>query len=156
MNLFKDFEDFINLLQKHKVEYLIVGGYAVGIHSQPRATQDIDIWIKPTNENAEKLLSVFNEFGTPDLDLSINDIIKPDIVVHFGNPPLRIDILASIDGIEFDDAFKNKFIHDLGTIKNVYFISFKDLLKNKRASNRKKDNFDIQWLKDYGKDSKEI
>jgi hypothetical protein len=89
MNLFKDFEDFINLLQKHKVEYLIVGGYAVGIHSQPRATQDIDIWIKPTNENAEKLLSVFNEFGTPDLDLSINDIIKPDIVVHFGNPPLR-------------------------------------------------------------------
>lgn len=153
MNLFKDFEDFIIMLQKNKIEYLIVGGYAVGIHSQARATQDIDFWIKPTNENAEKLISALDEFGVPDLKLSISDLISPDIIIHFGKPPLRIDILSSIDGVEFDDAFKNKFVHDLGTIKEVNFISYKDLLKNKKASKRKKDNFDIQWLKDYGKSS---
>jgi len=151
MNLFKDFEDFITLLQKYNVEYLIVGGYAVGIHSQARMTQDIDFLIKPTNGNAENLIKAISEFGTPDMNLSINDIINPEIIVQFGNPPIRIDILSSIDGVEFDEAFKNRFVHNLGSLKNVNFISYEDLLKNKKASNRQKDNFDLQWLKDYGK-----
>jgi len=151
MNLFKDFADFITLLQKYNVEYLIVGGYAVGIHSQARMTQDIDFLIKPTNGNAENLIKAISEFGTPDMNLSINDIINPEIIVQFGNPPIRIDILSSIDGVEFDEAFKNRFVHNLGSLKNVNFISYEDLLKNKKASNRQKDNFDLQWLKDYGK-----
>jgi len=151
MNLFKDFADFITLLQKHNVEYLIVGGYAVGIHSQARMTQDIDFLIKPTNGNAENLIKAISEFGTPDMNLSINDIINPEIIVQFGNPPIRIDILSSIDGVEFDEAFKNRFVHNLGSLKNVNFISYEDLLRNKKASNRQKDNFDLQWLKDYGK-----
>jgi hypothetical protein len=95
-------------------------------------------------------------FGTPDLNLSINDLINPDMIIQFGKPPLRIDILASIDGVEFDKAFKHKFVHDFGSLKDVNFISFNDLIKNKKASNRQKDNFDLQWLKDYGKSSKKI
>ena len=134
----------------------MVGGYALGIHSQARTTQDIDFWIKPTKENAENLIRVLDEFGTPDLNLSVEDIVNPNIVVQFGRPPLRIDILASIDGVEFDAAFKNRFVHELGSVKGVNFISFNDLLKNKKASNRQKDNFDLQWLKDYGKGSKKI
>ena len=156
MRLFQDFADFIILLQKHKVDYLIVGGYAVGIHSQARMTQDIDFWIKSTNENAEKLIKAMNEFGTPDLNLSVSDILSPDIVVHFGNPPVRIDILTTIDGVEFEEAFKNKFVYNLGALKNVNFISLDDLLKNKKASKRQKDNSDLQWLKDYGKNDKNI
>lgn len=153
MELFKDFAEFIILLQKHKVDYLIVGGYAVGIHSQARMTQDMDFWIKPTNENAEKLIRALDEFGTPDINVTISDLINPDVVIHFGIPPLRVDILSSIDGVDFEEAFKQKFVHDLGNVKSVNFISYNDLIKNKKASKRKKDNYDLQWLKDYGKGS---
>ena len=153
MNLFKDFADFITLLKKYNIDYLVVGGYAVGIHSQARATQDIDFWIRPSKENAENLIKLLNEFGAPDINLSVDDIINPDVVVQFGKPPLRIDILAAIDGVDFDTAFKNRFVHDLGPVKEVNFISYDDLLKNKKTSARQKDNFDLQWLKDYGKNS---
>lgn len=156
MNLFKDFADLIILFQKYKVEYIIVGGYAVGVHSQARMTQDIDFWIKPTVENAKKLISALDEFGTPDLKLSTADIINPETVIHFGKSPLRIDILSSIDGVKFDEAYKNRFIHDLGNVRGVNFISLNDLIENKKASNRQKDNFDLQWLKDYGKSNKDI
>lgn len=156
MKLFRDFADFITLLQKYEVDYLIVGGYAVGIHSQARMTQDIDFWVRQTSENAEKLIKTLDEFGTPDLNLSVKDILKSDMIIHFGNPPFRIDILTSIDGVEFEEAFKNRFVYDLGAINKVNFISLEDLIKNKRASKRQKDNSDLQWLKDYGKKNKNI
>jgi hypothetical protein len=76
-----------------------------------------------------------------------------DQIVMFGNPPFRIDILTSISGVEFNEAFQNKFIYDLGQIKNVNFISMDDLLKNKRASNRQKDKEDLRWIKTYGKNN---
>jgi hypothetical protein len=153
MNLFRDFEEFILLLQKNGIQYLIVGGYAIGIHSQPKVTQDIDIWIKATADNAERILKVLEEFGAHDLNVTIKDIMNPDIVIQFGKPPFRIDIFSSIDGVDFDEAFREKFIHDFGNLKDVNFISLSHLIKNKKSSGREKDKFDIQWLKDYGKNS---
>jgi len=90
------------------------------------------------------------------LNISVKDILRSDMVIHFGNSPFRIDILTSIDGVEFEEAFRNKFVYDLGAIKKVNFISLEDLIKNKKASQRQKDNSDLQWLKDYGKDNKKI
>ncbi len=156
MRLFQDFADFIALLQKYKVDYLIVGGYAVGIHSQAKMTQDIDFWIGPTVENAENLIKVFEEFGIPDINISVNDLIKPGSVIQFGNPPLRVDILTSIDGVEFEEAFRKKFTTNIENIKNINFISLNDLIKNKETSKRQKDSYDLQWLKDYGKGNKKI
>jgi hypothetical protein len=153
MNTFKDFTDFIILLQKYNVEYLIVEGYAVGIYSRPRATQDIDFWIKPSIDNAENLIRALNEFGFSDVNLSLNDLMDKDQMIMFGNPPFRIDILTSISGIEFNEAYQAKFVYDLGQIKNVNFISLDDLLKNKNASNRQKDKEDLRWIKTYGKNN---
>ena len=156
MRLFQDFADFIILLQKHKVDYLVVGGYAVGIHSQAKMTQDIDFWIRPTVGNAENLIKVFEEFGIPDINISVNDLTKSGSVIQFGNPPLRVDILTSIDGVEFEEAFRKKFTTNIENIKNINFISLNDLIRNKETSKRQKDSYDLQWLKDYGKDNKKI
>ncbi len=156
MNLFKDFIDFITLLQKYNVDYLIVGGYAVAIHSRPRTTQDIDFWIRPSIKNAGSLIKALNEFGFSEINLSVEEMIDKEQLMMLGRPPLRIDILTSISGIEFDEAFKNKFVHDLGKIKNVNFISMEDLLKNKTTSSRQKDKEDLRWLNTYGKDNSEI
>lgn len=156
MNIFNDFIDFITLLQKHKVDYLIVGGYAVSVHSRPRATQDIDFWIRPSKDNAEKLIKTLNEFGFTDINLSLEELIDKDQLIMFGKPPLRIDILTSISGVDFDEAFKDRFVHDFGHIKGVNFISLSNLLKNKTASNRQKDKEDLRWIKAYGKGNQEI
>lgn len=153
MDVFKDFIDFIILLQKYKVDYLIVGGYAVGLHSRPRATQDIDIWIRPSKRNAENVIKALKEFGFSDLDLDVEEFIVEDQLFILGNPPFRIDLLTSISGVQFDKAFKNKYVHDFGSIKNAYFISLYDLIKNKKASNRKKDKDDLSWIKTYGKNN---
>jgi Nucleotidyltransferase of unknown function (DUF6036) len=151
MNVFKDFIDFIALLQKHKVDYLIVGGYAVSVHSRPRATQDIDFWVRPSKDNAEKMIKALNEFGFADINLSLDELIDKEQLIMFGKPPLRIDILTSISGVDFDEAFRDRFVHDFGNTKDVNFISLNDLLKNKAASNRQKDKEDLRWIKDYGK-----
>jgi len=86
MNLFNDFIDFITLLQKYHVDYLIVGGYAVSIHSRPRATQDIDFWIRPSEVNAKNLIKALNEFGFNEINLSVEEMIDKDQLIMFGKP----------------------------------------------------------------------
>jgi hypothetical protein len=153
MKLYSDFIEFIKLLQKHEVEYLIVGGYALSIHSQPRTTKDLDIWINPTKENAEKMLNVLTDFGFESLEFTEEDFLNEDRINQLGNPPVRIDILNNIDGLNFDDAYKNKYVNSLGKAENIFFISVKDLIKNKSVSGRIKDKADIDWIKRYGKKS---
>ena len=156
MDVFKDFIDFIELLQKYEVDYLIVGGYAVGLHSRPRATQDIDFWIRPSKENAKNVIKVLIEFGFADVKLTIEELIDKDQLFILGRPPFRIDLLTSISGVQFDEAFNNKFIHDFGSVKNVNFISYNDLINNKKASDRQKDKNDLDWIKTYGKNNQNI
>ena len=145
INFPKDFKEFVELLEKNKVEYLIVGGYAVGFHGHPRFTGDLDIWLKISEINSSNILHTVNEFGFASLGLTKQDFLTPENVVQLGYPPLRIDLLTDIDGVTFEDCFPNRqeVIQD-GFKYN--FISYDDLLKNKKASNRHKDKDDVDYF----------
>lgn len=140
-----DFREFVQLLNKNDVQYLIVGGYAVGIHGHPRYTGDLDIWLFPENHNAKKILIAIKEFGFGSLKITENDLCKENIVIQLGYPPLRIDLLTSIDGVKFDEAYMNKKIVEIEDVK-VNFIGYADLIKNKKASGRHQDLGDVENL----------
>jgi len=148
----KDFKEFIELLNKNNVNYLLVGGYAVGYHSRPRYTEDIDILIEPSLENAKKIIHVLNKFGFTGISVSIEELIQPEKIIQLGLPPQRIDILTSIDGVNFNDAWERRIVDSFGDIP-VFIISLKDLIKNKSSSGRIKDLQDIEWIKMYGKEA---
>ncbi len=104
MELDKDFKEFIELLNHHEVQYLVVGGYSVAHHGFPRYTGDIDIWINPTPENGKRVMKVMNDFGA--MGLTENDFLQPDKVIQLGVEPIRTDVMTAIDGIpDFDVAF---------------------------------------------------
>jgi predicted nucleotidyltransferase len=140
-----DFREFVELLIKHKAEYLIVGGYAVGFYGYPRYTGDLDIWLNPTDENAKRILRSVNEFGFSSFNLSESDFTKPGNVIQLGHPPLRIDLLSTIDGVTFEECYKNKKVVDIDGL-NVNFIGYNDLIKNKRSSGRNRDLDDLEHL----------
>lgn len=142
----QDFSEFVELLNNHNAEYLIVGGYAVGLHGHPRYTGDLDIWLNPTEENAIKILKCVNEFGFSSFNLKVDDFTKEGNVIQLGYPPLRIDLLTEIDGVSFSDCFENRKVVDIDDLK-VNFIGYQDLLKNKKETGRPKDLDDIDNLK---------
>ncbi|TCZ68863.1 nucleotidyltransferase [Flaviaesturariibacter aridisoli] len=140
-----DFREFVALLIAHKAEYLIVGGYAVGIHGHPRYTGDLDIWLNATPENAERIIACLNEFGFGSFGLKEADFTKSGNVIQLGYPPLRIDLLTSIDGVSFPEAYQNRKMVAIDGLQ-VAFISYQDLLRNKAASGRPRDMDDIDQL----------
>ena len=142
----QDFREFIELLIKNKAEYLVVGGYAVGIHGHPRYTGDLDIWLNATPHNAERILSSVNEFGFSSFKLTLEDFTKPGNVIQLGYPPLRIDLLTEIDGVSFEECFRNRKEVSIDNLI-VHFIGYEDLLKNKKESGRPRDIDDIDHLK---------
>ncbi len=125
---------------------MIVGAHALAFHGRPRHTGDLDIWIKPSRQNAIKLVNVLNEFGFGSLGLTEKDFLKENYVTQLGSPPLRIDILNTISGVEFDDAYTNKVTGDVDGL-DVKFINIADFIRNKEASGRQKDLSDIASLK---------
>ena len=145
MILNPDFKEFVKLLIENKVEYLIVGGYAVGIHGYPRYTGDLDIWINNTNENARRILKCVNEFGFSSYNLSVSDFTKQGNIIQLGYPPVRIDIINQVDGVNFGECFKNKKEIMTENI-TLYFIGYDDLLKNKKKTSRSRDIDDIENL----------
>ena len=140
--LSQDFKEFVELLNNHKVEYLIVGGYAVGVHGHPRYTGDLDVWINATAENAKKMIEVLNDFGFSSFGLTEVDFIKLGNVIQMGYPPFRIDILTKIDGVEFMDCYANRMIIQHNQV-SMNFIGINELKENKRASGRPKDLDDL-------------
>ncbi len=142
----QDFREFIELLIKNKVEYLIVGGYAVGLYGHPRYTGDLDIWLNPTPQNAALIVKSVNEFGFASFQLTWEDFIKPGNVIQLGYPPLRIDLLTEIDGVSFVECFENRKEVKIENLK-VNFISYNDLLRNKKETGRPRDIDDIDNLK---------
>lgn len=142
----QDFIDFIELLNQHSVDYMVVGAHALAYHGRPRHTGDLDIWIKPSKQNAAKLISVLSDFGFNSLGLKEADFLKENYVTQLGYPPLRIDILNTISGVEFDDAYPNKVSGEVDGL-NVNFINIADFIANKEASGRQKDLSDIASLK---------
>jgi hypothetical protein len=142
-----DFREFVELLIKHKVEYLIAGGYAVGIYGHPRYTGDLDIWLNRTEENAIKIIATVKEFGFQSFNLSPQDFLKKENVIQLGYPPLRIDLLTDLDGVSFSECFANKIEVELEGLK-VNFIGYADLIKNKTSTGRPIDLDDIENMKE--------
>ena len=145
MILNQDFREFIQLLNEHKLEYLIVGGYALAFHGYPRFTQDIDFWIWTNKENATKIISVLKDFGFISLNLREEDFLDGENVIQLGYPPNRIDILSQIDGVEFKEAFINKEVFKDEEIE-INFIGIDHLIQNKKASGRLQDLADLEIL----------
>lgn len=143
--LSRDFKGFVALLNAHGVEYLVVDGYAMALHGRPRHTDDLDIWIRRSPENAHRLMTALNEFGFGQVGLSQRDFEVPENVVQLGYPPFRIDLLTDIDGVDFDAAWPNRetTIHDGLTL---HFVGLADLKANKRASGRPRDIGDLEQL----------
>jgi hypothetical protein len=145
MEVQKDFRDLLVLFNVHKVEYLIVGGYALAFHGAPRFTGDIDIFVEPSAYNAGRILKALTEFGFGGLNLSVEDFSLPDKVVQLGVPPVRVDLVTAITGVSWKEAFDGRMPGTYGDIP-VYFIGRNEFVANKRAVGRKKDLADIEAL----------
>ena len=141
----KDFKEFLQLLNSKEVEYLVIGGYAVGYHGYPRSTGDMDVWISINEKNALKMVNALKEFGFEIPGLKKDIFLNEEKIIRMGVPPMRLEIITTIDGVGFEKCFKNRVIADFGSFK-VNFISKDDLLINKRASGRPKDLVDYSKL----------
>jgi len=145
MQLDPDFRDFVELFTANDVHFLIVGGYAVAAHGLPRYTGDLDASIWISAENASRIVRSLEAFGFTNLGLSEEDFNQPDRVVQLGYAPYRIDILTSIEGVEFNDAWERRVVLDLDGIE-VPFIGHADLLTNTRVAGRPQDIADVERL----------
>jgi hypothetical protein len=145
MALNQDFKEFLSLLNKHEVKYLVVGGYSVAVHGHPRYTKDMDIWILTGNENASQLIDVLEEFGFSSLELTVDDFREPGSVIQLGNAPARIDLLTSLTGVEFEACWERRISVTDGDL-SYFVISLPDLKANKRALGRYQDLADLEEL----------
>lgn len=143
----EDYRDMILALCDTGAEFLVVGAFAVSFHGHPRATGDIDLWIRPTRENAQRVLAALESFGAPvrALAISLDDLCKPDMVCQLGQPPRRIDLLTSVSGVGFDDAWTHRVALEWRG-REVAFLGRDQLIANKRASGRPKDLEDLRRL----------
>ena len=145
MEIDRDFKEFLLLLSQNKVEYMVVGGYAVAFHGYPRYTGDMDIWINSTKENAEQLVKAIDEFGFDAGPLKILDFEQEVIAFHLGTPPIRIDIINRIAGVKFTECYSRKIELEIEGMP-IKYIAYQDLIVNKQASGRYKDLNDIENL----------
>jgi hypothetical protein len=140
-----DFRDMLSALNEAGVEFLIVGAYALAAHGLPRATGDIDIWVRPSESNARHVWEALRAFRAPTSRISCSDFTQPDVVFQIGVAPRRIDILTSISGIEFEEAWSERHTAVVDGLP-LHFLSRKHLIVNKRASGRPRDLADLAWL----------
>lgn len=140
-----DFREFLKLLSVHNVRYLLIGGYAVNYHGYVRATADMDIWVEPNEQNAERMVTVLKEFGFDVDELHLDLFLNPDRVVRMGEPPIRIEIMSSISGVTFNECFNDRIEASWDDL-TIQIISLDKLKKNKRASGRRKDYVDLDHL----------
>ena len=140
-----DFRDILSAFCEEKVEFILVGAYAVAAHGLPRATGDIDLWIKSSSENADRVWAALKRFGAPLSDLSKQDFITPGNVVQLGVAPGRIDILTQITGVDYQDADREKLLIEIEGI-SVPVIGLSHLIRNKTAVGRPQDNADVARL----------
>jgi hypothetical protein len=144
-----DFKELLQSFAKHDVRYLIVGGYAVILHTQPRYTKDLDIWIEPTTENAVKTAQALREFGVPLIEITEADFANEATQFMIGRPPNAIDFLTSVPGVKFADCWAKKIsITDLGFA--VHYLSREDLIAAKEFAGRQQDKADVEELRRCG------
>jgi len=140
-----DFRDLLKEFNDEGVDYLVVGAYAVIIHAQPRYTKDLDIWVRPTAANAERVFRALQMFGAPLHGITPADFTDPDVVYYMGVPPNRIDILSSIAGLDFDSAWANRVERTYGDVP-IHVLGKADLIRAKRTSGRPQDLLDVDTL----------
>jgi hypothetical protein len=140
-----DFKDILSEFGAAAVEFLLVGAYAMAVHGRPRSTGDIDLWVRPTPENAQRVLRALARFGAPVRDLTIDDLTSKDFVYQIGLPPRRIDVLTSIDGVDFTEAWATRVRSVIAGL-SISVIGREQLRVNKRASGRPKDLIDLAML----------
>ncbi len=143
--LSKDLQEFIHLLNQEKVEYVIVGAWALAFHGRPRYTGDIDVFIRPETSNADRMMRVIEAFGFGNTGLVREDFLRPDFVVQLGVEPNRIDLLTGISGVSFEEAWRQPSQGILNE-EHVPFLSRDLLIRNKQASGREKDLADVSLL----------
>ena len=141
-----DFKELLNTLEKHRVRYLVVGGYAVMKYTEPRFTKDLDLWISTDEENAKAVFSALKEFGAPLKGLTPHDFTERGYFYQMGNPPFRLDIMMSIPGVEFETAWEHREEVLLEGL-TIPFISRADLIRAKEASGRAQDLLDAENLR---------
>ena len=145
MNLNDNFVEFIELLNKHEVRYVLVGGWAVIFAGYSRTTGDMDVLVERTEENANKIISVLRDFWGSTIGFEKEDFLKEDNVIMMGRPPFRIDILTSISGLDFGEVYKTSKIYDDEGLK-IRCIHINELISNKKATGRLKDLADAEML----------
>ncbi len=145
MNTEKDYEEFLELLNKHNVRYCVIGAFALAFHSRPRYTKDMDILIDPTTDNAKRLLIALDEFGLGSLNLTVKDFSTLGNIIQLGYEPIRIDIITSIKGLEFSDIWKSRIQGPYGS-QPINFIDRQNLIRSKKLANRAQDKADLQLL----------
>jgi hypothetical protein len=141
----QDFKELLALLEKHQVEYMIVGGYAVAFHGYPRFTKDIDVYFDKSDENICKIIRVLVEFGFSEGELPADLFKKAGSIVTLGVAPVRVDFLNEIDGVGFIEARQNRVRGKYGNV-DVYFIGKEDLIKNKQSTSRTRDKLDAEEI----------
>ncbi len=140
-----DFKEFLQWLTASRVDYLLVGGYAVGLHGYPRATIDLDVWVRATPENATRIIEALRGFGFDSMAIAPDLFVNPRSIVRFGVPPFRIEIMTSIDGVDYDGCRARAVEFDVEGLA-VPTIALSDLRVNKRAAGRHKDLADLENL----------
>ncbi len=141
-----DFKEILNLLNKYKVRYMVVGGYAVMKYTEPRFTKDLDLWIAIDPQNAEAVFSTLKEFGAPLVNITAKDFTQEGYFYQMGEAPFRLDIMMSIPGIEFESAWGRRVEVNIDAL-SIQFISREDLIKAKIAAGRPQDQIDAENLK---------
>lgn len=140
-----DFIDILSAFSEEKVEYLVVGGYAMAFYGYVRATGDIDLWIRISEENIRRVWRALQSFGAPLGNLAVKDLLLPGTVYQIGVVPNRIDVINEITGVEFEQAWKSRTSVEFEEL-SIPLIGKEDLLRNKKATNRPKDRSDVIWL----------
>jgi hypothetical protein len=146
----QDFKDLLAEFNARQVEYLIVGAHALAAHGHVRATQDLDVWVRPDSENANRVMAALRAFGAPLHDLTVQDLSKPGLIFQIGVEPIRIDVLTVIDGVQFDEAWSER-INSTFAGEPVAVLSREHLIKNKLAAARTQDLADVERLENKGK-----
>ena len=161
MAISSDYEDLFSVFNKYKVRYLLVGAYAVIYYTEPRFTKDIDIWIKPDLKNANNLYRALKTFGAPLKDISIEDFTNKRLIYQIGLPPVRVDIIMALGGLNFNSAWRGRKRSKYGTVP-INILGLKELIKSKKRMARKQDLLDLDKLsamlkkKDKGKNKRKV
>jgi len=148
----RDFRDLLSEFNAHGVEYLVVGAHALAAHGHVRATKDLDVWVRPASENAQRVLRALRGFGAPLQDLSEEDLTHPGVIFQIGLPPVRVDVLTSISGVAFDEAWKDRLVTRFAD-QTVGVLSREHLIRSKRAAGRTQDLADIERLETEGREA---